>query len=117
MIKIGYKRCEYDCCVYVKSLDDGSFIFLLIYVDDMLIAAQHMHDIVSLKALLGQEFDMKDLGAPKRILGMEIHRNKSSRKLWLSQRDSVEKVLDRFRMSNSKSVSTPLANHFKLSSE
>jgi hypothetical protein len=39
MIKIGYRRCEYDCCVYVKSLDDGSFIFLLLYVDDMLIAA------------------------------------------------------------------------------
>ena len=28
MIRIGYKRCEYDCCVYVKSLDDdSSFIF------------------------------------------------------------------------------------------
>jgi hypothetical protein len=39
MIKIGYMRCEYDCCVYVKSLDDGSFIFLLLYVDDILIAA------------------------------------------------------------------------------
>lgn len=35
MIQIGYTRCEYDCCVYVKSLD-GSFIFLLLYVDDML---------------------------------------------------------------------------------
>ena len=117
MIKIGYKRCEYDCCVYVKSLDDGSFIFLLLYVDDMLIAAQHMHDIVSLKALLGQDFDMKDLGAANRILGMEIHRNRSSRKLWLSQRDYVEKVLDKFGMRNSKPLSTPLANHFKLSSE
>ena len=51
----------------------------------MLIPAQHMHDIVRLKALLGQEFDMKDLGVTKRILGMEIHKNRSSRKLWLSQ--------------------------------
>jgi hypothetical protein len=29
MIKIGYRRCEYDYCVYVKSLDDGSFIFFV----------------------------------------------------------------------------------------
>ncbi|KAL6343157.1 hypothetical protein AAG906_020946 [Vitis piasezkii] len=37
-IWIGYKRCGYDYCVYVKSLDDDdSFIFLLLYVDDMLI--------------------------------------------------------------------------------
>ena len=36
MIRIGYKRCEYDCYVYVKSLDDdSSFIFLLLYVDDI----------------------------------------------------------------------------------
>jgi hypothetical protein len=40
MIKIGYKKCEYDYCVYVKSLDDGSFIFLLLYADNMLIEAK-----------------------------------------------------------------------------
>src|ERR1044072_9997982 len=41
VLKIGFGRCEYDCCVYVRSLDDGSNIFLLLYVDDMLIAANH----------------------------------------------------------------------------
>ncbi|KAL0328160.1 UNVERIFIED_CONTAM: Retrovirus-related Pol polyprotein from transposon TNT 1-94 [Sesamum calycinum] len=59
---IDYKRCEYDCCVYVKNLDDGSSIFLLLYIDDMLIAAKNMHDVLALKALLSQEFDIKDLG-------------------------------------------------------
>ncbi|GMI71564.1 cysteine-rich RLK (RECEPTOR-like protein kinase) 8 [Hibiscus trionum] len=81
MIQIGYKRCEYDCCVYVKSLNDGSFIFLLQYVDDMFLAAKYMHDVVGLKALLSQEFDMKDLGAAKKILGMKVHRDRGSRKL------------------------------------
>jgi len=28
---------------------------------------------------------MKDLGAQKQILGMEIHRDKKNGKLWLSQ--------------------------------
>ncbi|KAE8712086.1 cytochrome P450 71A9-like [Hibiscus syriacus] len=117
MIKIGYNRCEYDCCVYVKSLDDGSFIFLLLYVDDMLIAAKNMDDVIGLKTLLSQEFDMKDLGAAKKILGMEICRDRDSRKLWLSQRGYVKKMLERFAMSSAKPVSTPLVNHFKLSSE
>ncbi|KAL0426864.1 UNVERIFIED_CONTAM: Retrovirus-related Pol polyprotein from transposon TNT 1-94 [Sesamum latifolium] len=116
MFQIGYKWCEYDCCVYVNSLDDGSFIVLL-YLDDMLIAAKNMHDVLALKALLSQKFDMKDLGAATKILGMEIHRDRGSRKLWLSQRGYVEKVLDKFGMSKAKPVSTPLANHFKLSSE
>ena len=52
MIRIGYKRCEYDCCVYVNSLDDGSSIFLLLYVDDMLIAAKSMSEVNKLKILL-----------------------------------------------------------------
>ncbi|KAE8683204.1 hypothetical protein F3Y22_tig00111213pilonHSYRG00462 [Hibiscus syriacus] len=117
MIKIDYNRCEYDCCVYVKSLDDGSFIFLLLYVDDMLIAAKNMDDIIGLKTLLSQEFDMKYLGAAKKILGMEICRERDSRKLWLSQRGYVKKMLERFTMSSAKPVSIPLANHFKLSSK
>ncbi|KAE8714902.1 hypothetical protein F3Y22_tig00110187pilonHSYRG00229 [Hibiscus syriacus] len=117
MIKIGYNRCEYDCCVYVKSLDDGSFIFLLLYVDDLLIATKNMDDVIGLKTLLSQEFDMKDLGAAKKIFGMEICRDRDSRKLWLSQWGYVEKMLERFAMSSAKPVSTPLANHIKLLSE
>ena len=51
---------------------------------------------------------------PRRFLGwrfVEI----DAKKLWLSQKGYVEKVLDRFNMNNVKPISTPLANHFKLS--
>jgi hypothetical protein len=115
MIKIGYKRCEYDCCVYVKSLDDGSFIFLLLYVDDILIAAKSIVEVNKLKVLLSKEFDMKDLGAAKKILGMEIRKDRDAKKLWLSYAGYVKKVLERFSMENAKPVSTHLENHFRLS--
>ena len=115
MIKIGYRRCEHDCCVYVRSLNDGSFIFLLMYMDDMLIAAKSIVEVNKLKVLLSREFNMKDLGASKKILGIEIHRDRDANKLWLSQAGYVKKVLERFSMKNAKSVSTFLANHFCLS--
>jgi hypothetical protein len=60
---------------------------------------------------------MKDLGAAKKILGMRITRDKKNCKLTLSQDEYIEKVLERFRMQNEKLVSTPLANHFKLTKE
>ena len=85
MIQIGYERCEYDYCVYVKILDDGSSIFLLFYVDDMLIAAKSTIEVNKLKILLSIEFDMKDLGATKKNLGMEIPKDKTLGRLWLSQ--------------------------------
>ena len=115
MIQIGYKRCEYDCCVYLKSLNDGSSIFLLLYVNDMLIAAKSTSEVNKLKILLSREFDMKNLRAAKRILRMEIRRERALWRLWLFQRGYVGKVLERFIMENAKPVSTPLANHFRLS--
>ena len=96
-------------------LDDGSSIFMLLYVDDMLIAARSMKEINKLKTLLRKEFEMKDLGGAKKILGMEIRRDRASKRLWLSQHSYVEKVLERFSMRDAKPVSTPLAQHFKLS--
>ncbi|PKI75376.1 hypothetical protein CRG98_004260 [Punica granatum] len=60
---------------------------------------------------------MKDLGLAKQILGMHISHDRSSEKLWLSQEKYIEKILDQFNMGNAKSVSSPLASHFKLSSK
>ena len=42
-------RCDFDHCVYFKALSDGSFIYLLLYVDDMLIAASDIAEIDRLK--------------------------------------------------------------------
>ena len=58
---------------------------------------------------------MKDLGAAKNILGLEIRRERALWRLWLHHSGYVRKVLERFSMENSKLVSTPLVNHFRLS--
>ena len=99
----------------MKSLDDGSSIFLMLYVDDMLIATKTISEVNILKILLSREFDMKDLGAAKKIFRMEIRRERVIRRLWLSHSGYVRKVLERFSMENEKPIRTPLANHFRLS--
>ena len=60
---------------------------------------------------------MKNLGEAKKILGMEITRDRSSGRLWLSQENYVLKVLERFNMVEAKPVTTPLVDHFILSSK
>jgi hypothetical protein len=116
MLSHGFKRSEFDSCVYIKFVN-GSPIYLLLYVDDMLIAAKSKKDIAALKSQLSSEFEMKDLGAAKKILGMEITRDRNSGLLFLSQQNYIKKVLHRFNMHDAKSVSTPIAPHFKLSAE
>nr|GEW09260.1 retrovirus-related Pol polyprotein from transposon TNT 1-94 [Tanacetum cinerariifolium] len=116
MIGHGYDRRSYDECVYLRKFLDGSFLYLVLYVDDMLIAAPNKDQIMELEDQLSNEFDMKDLGAAKRILGMEIRRDRKIGKLTLSQTYYISKVLKKFNMSSCKPVPNPLAPHFKLSS-
>jgi hypothetical protein len=93
MLEQGYSRCHFDCCVYFKKLENGSYIILLLYVDDILVAWFNMQDINFLKKKLSNSFVMKDLGATKKILGMRITRDMKNHKLKLSQGEYIEKVL------------------------
>ncbi len=58
---------------------------------------------------------MKDLGATRYILGMEISRDRSNRKLWLSQSKYVKSVLDRFNMADCRPLCVPISVGTKLS--
>ncbi|KAH9717385.1 hypothetical protein KPL71_021793 [Citrus sinensis] len=109
-------RSEQDHYVYFRRLPDEAFIYLLLYVDDMLIASKNRDEIERLKKQLASEFEMKDLGDAQRILGMKIHRDKKNESVWLTQKSYLKKVLERFGMDDkTKLVCTPLAPHFKLS--
>lgn len=58
---------------------------------------------------------MKDLGEPKKILGIKIEKDRVKGTVSLSQKQYLKKVLHQFSMvNNTKYVSTPLAPHFKL---
>ena len=95
-------------------MEDGSCVYLLLYVDDMLVASRNKAEVQTLKSLLGSEFEMKDLGAAEKILGMEIRRDRDQRKLFLYQEGYILKVLKRFGMNASKPVSTPLTSSIRL---
>ncbi|KAK3025719.1 hypothetical protein RJ639_040932 [Escallonia herrerae] len=84
----GYTKSAYDSYVYHQRLANDFHIYLSLYVDDMLIAAKKMSDINGLKELLKREFEMKDLGTTKRILGMEILRDRKAGILYLPQKKS-----------------------------
>ncbi|GJT51077.1 retrovirus-related pol polyprotein from transposon TNT 1-94 [Tanacetum coccineum] len=115
MLSNGFKRSSYDSCVYYRSYAPGEYIYLFLYVDDILIAFKSKAEIGSTKSLLKKEFDMKELGEAKKILGMEIVKDRIRKILRVSQSGYVSKILNNFRTDNGKSVQMPLGGHFKLS--
>ncbi|GJY43429.1 retrovirus-related pol polyprotein from transposon TNT 1-94, partial [Tanacetum coccineum] len=114
---LGYIRLHADPYAYFKTFGNNDFIILLLYVDDMLVAGPNKDRINKLKAQLTMEFEMKDLGCANKILGMQIHRDRVSRKIWLSQNSYVKKILQRFNMQDCKPISTPFPTNVKLSSK
>ena len=90
-------RSKVDHSVYYKQIGEH-FIYVVMYVDDMLLVGNNMEVIKEVKMHISSKFDMKDLGAGNLILGMEVKRNHTDRKLWLNQRKYIETILHRFNM-------------------
>lgn len=77
--KLNFGRSLYDSCVYDRKLNDKTVVFLLLYVDDILIANTSKVEIQLIKEALGTEFEMKDLRMAKMILGMDIKRDRTKK--------------------------------------
>ena len=89
-----------------KQLETVLLVFLIIYVDDMLLFGRHTGELTELVRKLRLKFAMKDLGPTRHIFGMKISRNRAKRQLFLSQTDYIRRVLERFHMQSAKSAST-----------
>ena len=62
----------------------------------MLIARSCKKEVEQVKEDLRSGFDMKDLGPARRILVMNIIRNRKEGSIWLGQSDYISKLLKRF---------------------
>ena len=74
ILKCGFKQSKSDYSLFTKKFNQ-SFIALLVYVDDILIASNDTHAVEELKVFLDQEFKLKDLGNLKFFLGLEVARS------------------------------------------
>ncbi|CAI7753994.1 unnamed protein product [Closterium sp. NIES-54] len=81
----------------------------LFLVDDMLLAADTTAELQEVEDELQKRLACKDLGEVRNYLGMEITRDLTAKAFTLSQSFYIEKILERFGMSTSKPISTPLA--------
>lgn len=117
MIKHKFQMRSYDWCVYYKKLGFGKFMYLLLYVDDMLITCQDLEEVTKSRKEQNTKFENKDLGRAQKNLGTEIVMERTRGLLFLSQGKYLEKVLERFGFSSVKPVQVPLAPHFKLNSD
>ena len=103
-----------DKCIYHK-FSGSKYIFLVLYVDDILLATNDLNLLCDTKKFLSNNFEMKDLGNASYVLGIQIYRDRSKDILGLSQKGYIEKLLQRYGMQDCKPLDTPIAKGDKLS--
>ena len=104
LLQNDFVQSQVDNCLYVRQNEAG-MIIILVWVDDLIIAANDQQSMTDVKDKLKGRFRMKDLGKLSYFLGIDF--SQCDRVVTMSQERYIRKLLERFEMSDCKPRSTP----------
>uniref|UniRef100_A0A251T6N3 Putative zinc finger, CCHC-type n=1 Tax=Helianthus annuus TaxID=4232 RepID=A0A251T6N3_HELAN len=110
----NFRKCTYEHTLYIKSTKEGKLVICL-YVDDLIIASNSMKLISEFKDEMKKEFEMTDMGKLHYFLGMEVSYEDGN--IILSQKKYMRNLLEKYRMNQCNTVSTPMEYGIKLSKD
>ena len=110
----GFQRSPSDANLYIKHTGDD-ILFVVVYVDDLIITGSSAHLIHGIKQDLCSTFDMTDLGLLHYCLGVEVWQTENN--IFLSQSKYARNLVERFRMQDCKPTTTPMEPGLKLSAQ
>jgi hypothetical protein len=97
----GFIKNVEEPCIY-KNVSGSTVVFLVLYVNDILLIENDIPMIDVVKSSLRKSFLMKDLGEVTYILDIKIYRDRLKRLIGLSQDAYIDKILNLFNMQDSK---------------
>lgn len=110
--KMGFHPSAADPALFIKP--GSTPIYLLTYVDDILIITGSLTALTDTKIQIQHTFEARDLGAATFFLGMDIHRDRQARAISLGQNRLTMDLLEKYGMVECKPLSTPLTTAIKL---
>jgi histone deacetylase 1/2 len=111
---LGFKASKSDTSLFIYS-KNGVTIFMLIYVDDIIVTSSSQEVVTALLKDLRSEFALKDLGELSYFLGIQVTPIQGG--ILLKQEKYATDILARVGMTKCKTSSTPLVVMEKLSRE
>jgi hypothetical protein len=108
----GFQQFKADYSLFTR-VKGNTFVALLVYVDDIIIASNDASAVSQLTTYLNTKFKLKDLGPLKFFLGLEIAR--CSKGISICQRKYTLEILEDAGLLASKPVSFPMESNLKLS--
>ena len=112
LVSFGFTQSCMDESLFILH-KDGKVLWLIVFVDDMLLASKCLDLIASVKAHLASHFKMTDMGEAGHYLGMTISRDRGRRLMSLVQAKYCRELGERFQLSADPKVETPLPKNFE----
>jgi hypothetical protein len=111
---MGFRRSASDVCLYIKDSDDGSKVFILVYVDDLLVAANSQLKVDEVRCSLEKQFRVKHQPVFRQFLGMQISRDRDQRTVTVSQSTYARSVVEQYLADDQKISDIPGTPSVKL---
>lgn len=108
LLTYGFTCSRADTSLFVLR-KDGHIMYLLVYVDDLILTGNDESIITTFVSHLNREFAIKDLGALNYFLGLEVVYTPNG--LFLTQAKYAKDILLRSNLLHAKPVATPLSPH------
>lgn len=111
LIKNGLCQSTENPCVFYKT-EGQNFLYCSLHVDDMVIVSSDNDIEERYMKNIGEKIDIKNLGNPKCVLGMQIEQENG--KIYVHQRDYIKKLLLMYGTSEYNTVSSPIDINAKM---
>ena len=111
--QFGFSSAKSDVSLFTQ-FSPTSTVYILVYIDDILITGNDPVEIYSLIQQLNTIFSLKDLSEMSYFLGVEVNPSPTGG-LHLSQKKYISDLLHRVGMRSAKPVPTPMISNLKLS--
>lgn len=113
--KNGFKALSSESCIFINPNQTCFFVFSS-YVDDFTTLDDNNQNCEEIIKALRKEFEINETTESKLFLGMRIENVNSG--IYLSQTDYIEKILNKYGITECKPVKTPIiAGEDKVSEE
>jgi hypothetical protein len=113
---MGFQESIADPSLFIND-DSKGCTYVLVYVDDILIAAKDMVSVNVTKSRLMQSFEARDLGEASLFLGMNITRDRATGSLKVSQERAIGNLINKYGLNEAKPKTVPLSSSIKLTAE
>ncbi|KAJ3698372.1 hypothetical protein LUZ61_002077 [Rhynchospora tenuis] len=107
-----FKPSQADCSLFIYN-NQGTIIYILVYVDDIIITGNDSQAIAALMKTLDSNFSIKDLGTLNFFLGIDVRPYKNG--ILLSQTRYLQNILEKAAMIGAKPCKTPMQSGQQLS--